>query len=223
MNSPDTPASANNASNGTDKRLGKLGDILQAPPRRRLRVPGAAPGEQGATPPAAAESAAAPHVEAVPDLPSTPEKLASTDQGYTPTPRPATSPRRVHATEATRARVVVRITHDLHTRLATKAARERISQGAVTLAAIEGAHQDKVLSQLLAPAITTARAGSLFTPPPVREMAEARVTIELRISRQDLATVDRLVDDYAAENRTQLITAALTYHLEPGPEPSDRG
>ncbi|WP_460797442.1 ribbon-helix-helix domain-containing protein [Nocardioides pacificus] len=69
------------------------------------------------------------------------------------------------------------------------------------------------LSDLVAnerPAASQA-SGGLFpdTPRSARRSTEARVTISIRLSAANLAVLDQLVVQHHADNRSQLITAAL--------------
>jgi len=185
----------------SDNRLGNIGNILNgSSPRPRL-VPD--PTTTAARPPAPTTHAPA-------------KRQATTAK---PKPAPARQPA-ASSTAVTHKRVPVRLTQDLRDRLADRARIEDKTLAAVAFDAIEAAHAANKLADLVdasrQPAQTPHTVGEgsgLFQRTPARPPAQAKVTVEFRMTDADTAVLDQLVRIAKADNRSQLITAALRDHL----------
>jgi predicted DNA-binding protein len=113
-------------------------------------------------------------------------------------------------------RVVFKIPPELHTRLVDHAKRTGASHGNIVLDAVETAYMNDTLADLVAaarrPTLETKTA--LFARTAPRENAAPSVTVEIQLRAQAVDQLDQLVTQYAADNRTQLLTAALQQHLD---------
>lgn len=227
--------SENPSAVGVDNRIGSLSGILGAKPAPRPRLaPVAPPAEPSAdeTSTGGSEDAREP-VEPAPAAHTTPvttdeaptrrtrtaaRKSAPKKSGKKPAPAAdakasaAEGVARTHATEATQQRVVCRIPEDLHRQVAVRAAEQRTSQAAVVLEAVEAAHVAGALRERLeAATVAPVSSTGLFTGTRPREWAAAKVTLDFRLHHRDVATLDQLVADYTASDRTSFIVAALEH------------
>lgn len=107
-----------------------------------------------------------------------------------------------------RVRVVVRLDPVLRDTLASTARGRNLPLAAVVFEAIEQAHGNGALARAVAEVGEGEESSGLFSQPKL-QMAQAKTTLELRMIQSDLATLDRLVEQYGAASRTQLITLAL--------------
>lgn len=205
----------------TDSRIGSLAGILNGPPKPRPRL-APAPDLLPEPQPDAAASEASNEPPAVPTA-KAPRRRPAAARSRQPQPsgeatKPTEKPTRADATAATTHRVVCRVPEDLHRQVAIRAAEARTSQAAVVLEAVEAAHvAGKLASQLSKsgePQVSSP--GGLFTGARPREWAAAKVTLDFRLHHADLATLDRLVAEYEATDRTTFITAALAYQFAGG-------
>jgi predicted transcriptional regulator len=129
-----------------------------------------------------------------------------------PQPRPATRKSR-ESTGGTR-RVAFRLDPDLHTRLLARARQTNRSQGNVVLDAVEAAHTGGILTDLVAAEKKPPEPqAGLFARTAPRAAAQSSVPVEIQIRAQAVDQIDRLAKEHYADNRTQLITAALRNHL----------
>lgn len=171
----------------TDNRLGNIGSILNSPQRPRL-VP---------TEPAA---------EPTPAPRATADKPAK--EKASPAPRRPTP-----AAESPTRRVPVRIRPSLRDRLELAV---RNTPGAtvttVALDAIQHLHDQDRLTDAVTALQEEPQQEGLFRRS-VRQAAQAKVTIELRVPADDLKTLDKLKEAAGAESRSHLITAALMLEL----------
>lgn len=136
---------------------------------------------------------------------------------------PARTPRRNRPREAPKSResaggnrrVVFKINPELHTRLVDHAKRTGASHGNIVLDAVEAAYVNDSLAQLVAAAKRPAadEKTALFARTATRESAAPSVTVEVQLRAQAVDQLDQLVTQYEADNRTQLINAALREHL----------
>ena len=130
--------------------------------------------------------------------------------------RTKASPARRRPTSATASggvrRVAFRLAPDLYGRLAATATAERVSHGQIVLDAVEAAAGRDELTALTAGPAENSPAG-LFPRLPQRAPAAATIPVEIRIDARAVDILDQLVTQSGADNRTQLITAALRSHL----------
>jgi hypothetical protein len=110
-------------------------------------------------------------------------------------------------------RIAFRLDPALHAALTGRAADSKTSQGQVVLDCVEAAHTAGVLGEL----VTTEAAPTPNGPLPPSSGAAAppgrRSRSEVRLHAGAAAVLDDLVEQAGADSRTQLITAALRYHL----------
>lgn len=99
-------------------------------------------------------------------------------------------------------------------RLRRAASDPHTTKGAVVLAAVE-ANVDQLIDLVEAERATSPATGNLFPDPAMtlRAAGEPRVPESLRLTERNLGVLDRLVATTGAENRSQLLTAALRAHL----------
>ena len=109
-------------------------------------------------------------------------------------------------------RVAFRLAPDLYDRLAATATAERVSHGQVVLDAVEAVAGRDELTALIAGPAEDSPVG-LFPRLPQRAPAAATIPVEIRIDARAVDILDQLVTQSGADNRTQLITAALRSHL----------
>jgi hypothetical protein len=110
-------------------------------------------------------------------------------------------------------RIAFRLDPAVHTVLTRKAADGKTSQGQVVLDCVEAAHTAGVLGELVTAEATPATSSGLFPRLKGRGAAQATVPVEIRLHARAAAVLDDRVDQTGADSRTQLITAALRYHL----------
>lgn len=123
--------------------------------------------------------------------------------------RAKTTPSNNAATRATN----ITVPAELFDRIAEAREQQQLSTGELIAAAIEAQIAD--LSNLIAAANTT-RTTSMFSTRATRlprRGAEPEKPITYRMTAQDLAIIDDLVEQYGARSRGQLITIALRAHL----------
>ncbi len=111
--------------------------------------------------------------------------------------------------------IIVYLSASLRDRLRHHATSTGRSYTELTLEALDATHRR--LGDLVADATSaTTRPGSLFTgaPRPRRlRHDEPQVQVSLRLLRQDIDVIDRLVTDLQAPNRSSLVATALGAHL----------
>ncbi|MEJ7831588.1 MAG: hypothetical protein WKF79_01620 [Nocardioides sp.] len=96
----------------------------------------------------------------------------------------------------------------------TYALAHRVSQAAVVLQAVERTLADGAFEQLLSLGRPAPTGEGLFVgSDSARPIATARVNLDVRLHRGDLATLDTLVADQGANDRTQFVTMALRHFL----------
>jgi hypothetical protein len=110
-------------------------------------------------------------------------------------------------------RVALRLPDQLHARLVRRVELDGSSQGHVVLDAIEHAHTQGRLGDLIARSAPAQLQGALFDRTRLRGRAEPSVPVELRLRASALEQVDRLAAEHGAESRTQLVVAALAAYL----------
>lgn len=135
----------------------------------------------------------------------------------------ARTPRRSRATEAPKSResaggnrrVVFKIDPSLHSRLVDHSKRTGVSHGNIVLDAVEAAYVNDTLAALVAAAKRPAadEKTALFARTATRENAAPSVTVEIQLRAQAVEQLDQIVTQYEADNRTQLLNAALRGHL----------
>lgn len=110
-------------------------------------------------------------------------------------------------------RVVARVWQGHHEQVVAYAHLHNISHGAVVLQAVEYAHGGDLL---ISESGRHQTATGLFVGAHAAQTrtAEAKVTLEIRLHRHDLAALDRLVLEHELKDRTDLINQALTHFLE---------
>lgn len=128
--------------------------------------------------------------------------------------RPAASPKSRESVGGNR-RVVFKLDPELYNRLVDHAKRTGASHGNIVLDAVEAAYVNETLADLVASAKRPAadETTALFARTATRESAAASVTVEVQLRAQAVDQLDRLVTQYEADNRTQLMNAALREHL----------
>jgi hypothetical protein len=98
---------------------------------------------------------------------------------------------------------------ELREALRDRSRREKRSQPNVVLDAIEATHHDlPVLLEHSGPERTT-----LFVRPTARQQDTARVPVSVRLPSEAVETIDKLVGQAKAGNRTELLVAALRGYL----------
>ena len=112
-------------------------------------------------------------------------------------------------------RVVFKVAPELHARLVEHARRTGLSHGNIVLDAVEEAYASNTLAQIVASSKRQTADGrtSLFARTAPREVAASSVTVEIQLRAQAVDQLDHLVAECNAENRTQLLNAALREHL----------
>ena len=128
---------------------------------------------------------------------------------------PAAKPKSEESTGGTR-RIAFRLEPDLHARLVSHAKRSDTTHGNIVLDAIEAAHGADRLTDLIAAARNGTRpvSGGLFVRSAPRGAAKPSIPVEVQLNAQAVDQIDQLVAQYGADNRTQLIVAALQDHLD---------
>lgn len=183
----------------SDSRFGSVGSILnrEVPPRPRLvPEPDAEPTDR--------EADAAPqptHAEtATPQRPrKTPLKVSPTNGGGS-------------------VRVTARFKQLLRDRLAERARQADIPYAAVVFEAIEAAHADDRLTELVQALEAKPHTQSgLFDRPATRGKPEPTIPVEMSMTATNRKVLDKLVDETGASSRTALMTAALCDYLEVAP------
>ena len=193
-----------------DSRLGNIGNILNGGAARPRLVPPPAP-----------EAAPAPEPTA---LPRADRETAKTQPAKTerPAQRPTAGARRLAKKATTSAafhRVPVRLDADLRDRLDNAARAREATFSEIAFDALEAAHHAGKLGALVeadtAPATRRASrpSGALFQRPQGRVAARPTVLTEFRLTTEDMAVLDSLVDEAEATSRSQLIKVALRHHL----------
>ena len=114
-------------------------------------------------------------------------------------------------------RIASRLDPVLHAALTATAASEKSSHGHVVLDCVEAAHNAGVLTDLVAAGTASPQPGGLFPRLKGRGPAQPAGPVEIRLHAHAVTILDQLVDETAAESRTQLIVAALRHRL---PEPA---
>lgn len=110
--------------------------------------------------------------------------------------------------------IIVYLSASLRDRLRHHATSTGRSYTELTLEALDATHRR--LGDLVADATSaTTRPGSLFTGARPRRLRhdEPQVQVSLRLLRQDIDVIDRLVTDLQAPNRSSLVATALGAHL----------
>ncbi|MDF9716456.1 hypothetical protein [Nocardioides sp. ChNu-99] len=139
-----------------------------------------------------------------------------------PAPEPArkptsrtSAPRRINATSATRARVVLRMPEHVHRFMVDAARQDQLTHAAVVLQAVEHTYVDGRLAERLTElrrAEQPVRTG-LFTTQPARATPEPKVLVELRLRHEDLEVLDGLITEVGANDRSELINTSLALYL----------
>lgn len=197
-----------------DSRISSLSGILAGKePRPRLAAVTAAPDiESEPLQPADPEAIQQQDIDAGRgDHSPPPEEPGSTELPKVRTPGRAKPRTRPDATVDTRVRVVARMDPDVRDALSAAARTQHVPLAAIVFDAVEQAHLSGQLEQLLREPIQ-APSGALFSRPTL-PVAQAKVTVELRMTRADQRALDGIVAKYAADTRTRLITVALRNHL----------
>lgn len=103
----------------------------------------------------------------------------------------------------------------VRTKLREAASKPDITKAAVVLAAVE-ANADRLGDLITAERVSTPTAGALFPDPAMtpRAAGEPRVPESMRLTARNLDVLDELVARNGADDRSQLLTAALRAHLE---------
>ena len=112
-------------------------------------------------------------------------------------------------------RVVFKLDPELHSRLVEHAKRSSTSHGNIVLDAVEAAYVNDTLAQLVETSRqpTVNERTALFARTTPREGAVPSVTVEIQLRAQAVDQLDQLVTRYKADNRTQLMNAALREYL----------
>lgn len=189
-------------------RVASLADRLQRPPHANR------PGEPGET---ASAQPRSPHTTGptseTPALQPSTTPDSSTARSSTPSPPPssARSPRRVIDDVGAPRQISFLLTPELRDRLRRHMTLIGATMAEVLLDAVESAHP--ALDQLLANQQPQVRTGPLFTRVPKPTTADVKVQVNVRLPSAAITTLDRLVEEHEARNRTQLIAVALDHHL----------
>lgn len=112
-------------------------------------------------------------------------------------------------------RVVFKLDPELHSQLVEHAKRSSTSHGNIVLDAVEAAYGNDTLAQLVETSRqpTVNERTALFARTAPREGAVPSVTVEIQLRAQAVDQLDQLVTRYKADNRTQLMNAALREYL----------
>jgi hypothetical protein len=154
---------------------------------------------------------AVPSGEPQPD--STPAAPAAGDQHDEAQAKRPRSPKKTEPPRAAGALrpVVFLAPAELREALRDRSRDEKRSQPNIVLDAIEATHADlPVLLEHAGPERTT-----LFVRPTTRQQDTARVPVSVRLPSEAVETIDKLVTQTKARNRTELLVAALRGHLAP--------
>jgi len=121
---------------------------------------------------------------------------------------------RINPTDATGSRVVaVALDTPVREALREHATRLQLTQPTVALRAVES-HADELGQHWKNTELNSAAAGALFagssTPP---RFGRPKTSPQMRLAEHDIATLDRLVDEWDAPSRSALINEALRRYL----------
>lgn len=131
-----------------------------------------------------------------------------------PAPRPRPTARKSRESAGGIRRVAFRLNPELHARLVAHAKQTNSSQGNVVLDALEAAHSAGILTDLVAAEKKPPQPQiGLFARTSPRTAATSSVPVEIQLRTQAVEQIDQLAEQHHADNRTQLITAALRNHL----------
>lgn len=184
----------------SDKRLGNLRNVLDGK-ESRPRLADVSPGRSYE--PSATQTQSSRPSQPKPRI----QKPQRTAQKSESTTRAQTT-----SNVDPRVRVVLRLNPELRNALSDVAHAKHVPFAAIVFEAVEQAHGSGTLMALLTRAEQDRPDSGLFSRPTL-PVAQAKTTLELRMPRQDQQTLDRLVIEHKAANRTHLITAALSQYL----------
>ena len=186
---------------GSDERFTSIQGLLDRRPPAGKSAPRNRASSEGSR-----EVAEAPDVGPAAQLP----KLASR---RTPAAEDKPTPGRSFTSKGGTRRVALRLPEQLHSKLVRRVELDGSSQGHVVLDAIEHAHLQGGLGDLIARSAPKQQQGALFDRTRLRGRAEPSVPVELRLRASALEQVDRLAAEHGAESRTQLVVSALAAYL----------